>query len=371
MRVINGKSTRQMDAAEVAAWVGMHSDITIDLGAGDGRFVRSLARRRPENGAIALDLCEANLRGASRKAPGNALFVVADALSIPGELQGTASRVTVCFPWGSLLRGLVQGEPDLLAGLAAIARRQATLDVVLNGGALAELSLPLEAGAERVVASLRQVGAKVGGVRFVGPEELRGYPTTWAKRLAFGRDPRAVRIGATLPRRATPMPSMANLQNGLRLAQAGCGGAHGVVHPGDGIEQQGDVVIGVAIEDERHVALKLGVERSKLALGCFAVGDHQDAAAIGRVGLPAGEAATLEAVDDARDGPGGQPGQVGEPAGRHRAVLAEQIERFEVGRVHAGAGGHGRAEQRGQPAHLAEAVEQSLACGAGGRGGSG
>ena len=237
MRVINGKATRRMDAAEVAAWVASHSDVTLDIGAGDGRFVRDLARRRAEGGVIALDLCEANLRGASRKAPGNALFVVADALAIPAELWGLVNRVTVHFPWGSLLRGLVQGEPALLAGLEAIARGQATLDVVLNGGALAERGLPLAAGAERVVASLRRVEAEVGGVCFVGREELRGYPTTWAKRLVFGRDPRAVRIGAVLPGRAAPMPAMAILKDASGLAQAGGGGAHGGVHPRDGVDQ--------------------------------------------------------------------------------------------------------------------------------------
>ncbi len=198
MRVINGKTTSHMDAAEVAAWMEMHSGITIDLGAGDGRFVRSLAKSRPDRGAIALDLCEANLRAASRTAPANALFVVADALALPDELRGLANRVTVNFPWGSLLRGLIQGEPGLLAGLAALANRQAVIDVVLNGGALAETNWPLEMGAERVVASLRSIGAKVDSPCLVGREDLRDYPTTWAKRLAFGRDPRGVRIVARL-----------------------------------------------------------------------------------------------------------------------------------------------------------------------------
>ena len=198
MRVINGKTTRHMDAAEVAAWAAKHSEITVDLGAGDGRFARSLASSQPERGVVAVDLCEANLRATSRTAPGNALFMVADALVLPGELRGLANRVTVYFPWGSLLRGLVQGEPGLLAGLAALANRQAVIDVVVNGGALAETSWPLEMGAERVVASLRSIGAKVDSPWLVGREGLRGYPTTWAKRLAFGRDPRGVRIVARL-----------------------------------------------------------------------------------------------------------------------------------------------------------------------------
>jgi 16S rRNA (adenine(1408)-N(1))-methyltransferase len=198
MRNVNGKKTRQLDAAEVAVWAETYPNITIDLGTGDGRFVRQFAERYPERGAIALDLCETNLRPASRNAPGNALFVVADALALPGELDGLARRVTVNFPWGSLLRALVQGDQELLAGLAAIASGHTTLEMVLNAGALAEVGWPLEPGAERIAAALRQIGAAVGEPRLVGPAELCGYPTTWAKRLAFGRDPRAIRIEASL-----------------------------------------------------------------------------------------------------------------------------------------------------------------------------
>jgi hypothetical protein len=32
----------------------------------------------------------------------------------------------------------------------------------------------------------------------LGAAELRRMPTSWAKRLAFGRDPRAIRIEAKL-----------------------------------------------------------------------------------------------------------------------------------------------------------------------------
>lgn len=198
MRTVNGKQTRQMDAAEVAAWAATYKDITIDLGAGDGRFVRHCAEKHPERGAIAIDLCEANLRIASRKAPSNALFVVADALALPGELGGLASRITINFPWGSLLCALVHSDPGLLAGLGAIANGRAILELVLNAGALAEVGWALAPGGERVAAALRTIGASVGEPRFVGPAELRGYPTTWAKRLAFGRDPSAVRIAASL-----------------------------------------------------------------------------------------------------------------------------------------------------------------------------
>ncbi len=198
MRIVTGKHVRRMDAAEVAAWAAAYQGTTIDLGAGDGRFVRHLARQHPEVGAIGVDLCEANLRIASRAAPDNALFVVADALALPDELPRVATRVTVNFPWGSLLRGLLAGHPGLLAGLGAIARGGTSLEIRLNAGALAEAGWTLEAGSERVTAVLRDAGVNVGATGVLGAADLRRWPTTWAKRLAFGRDPRADRIDAML-----------------------------------------------------------------------------------------------------------------------------------------------------------------------------
>ena len=197
MRTVNGKHVRQMDAAEVAAWAADQRETIVDLGAREGRFTSQLATQ-PGVGAIGVDLCEANLRIASRAAGGNALFVVADALALPGELSRVATRVTVNFPWGSLLRGLLSGHPGLLAGLGAIGRGGTSLEIRLNAGALAEAGWTLEAGSERVAAVLRDAGIHVGATRILGPADLRRWPTTWAKRLAFGRDPRASRIEATV-----------------------------------------------------------------------------------------------------------------------------------------------------------------------------
>ena len=198
MRVINGKHARRMDGAEVAAWAAAFGETTVDLGTGDDRFVRHLTEGPSRVGAIGVDLCEATLQGAARGSGGNALFVVADALALPADLGGIATRVSVNFPWGGLLRGLVDGHPGLLAGLEAVGRGGAALEIRVNAGALAEVGWTLKTGSERVAAVLHDAGAKIGGTRVVGPAELRRWPTTWAKRLAFGRDPRAVLIEATL-----------------------------------------------------------------------------------------------------------------------------------------------------------------------------
>ncbi|HEU0115416.1 MAG TPA: hypothetical protein VFQ80_12100, partial [Thermomicrobiales bacterium] len=187
-----------MNAADIAAWAEDFHDVTIDLGAGDGRFVRHLGLRRPAAGAIGVELCPDNLRTASRAAPDNVLFVIGDALALPGELSGIATRLTINFPWGSLLRGLLDGHPELLAGLRAVSRSAAPLEIRLNAGALAEAGWSLDAGGEALTRALRDAGIKIDATTALGAADLRQWPTTWAKRLAFGRDPRAWLIEASL-----------------------------------------------------------------------------------------------------------------------------------------------------------------------------
>lgn len=211
MRVIDGDGTRRLDGAEVAAWAAQYGDIALDLGAGDGRFARRLADSCPATGVVAVDLCAASLRSGGRRGgkgrggsgsgsgngSGNLLLVVADALALPPELTGLADRISVNFPWGSLLHGMLAGCPGPLDGLRLAARNEAVLVVRLNAGALAEAGFGLEEGGARAAAAVAAAGFAVRPVRPLGADDLRALPTTWAKRLAVGRDPRAVEIRAT------------------------------------------------------------------------------------------------------------------------------------------------------------------------------
>jgi hypothetical protein len=157
-----------------------------------------VARTSPTWFAVGVDACRDNLRKASRKAPSNALYVIANALALPKEeLGGMASKVTINFPWGSLLTALLNGEPMLLEGLLAICRPGAVLEARLNAGALAEAGYTLESGGARIRQTLQEGGFEVAGdLLGLDARQLRQCPTTWAKRLAYGRDPRAVCLKA-------------------------------------------------------------------------------------------------------------------------------------------------------------------------------
>jgi 16S rRNA (adenine(1408)-N(1))-methyltransferase len=192
MEMITGKSTSEINEVEFKHKIEQYAHVSIDIGTGDGQFVLHQARSEPGGFYIGIDACRENLVQSARRAPANALFIIANALCLPGELAQTAGRLTINFPWGSLLEGLLAPHADLLGGLACLAKHGAALEVRLNSGALAEAGCYLAEGSLRIHSSLELAGFRVSTPRHIDSLGLRACPTTWAKRLAFGRSPEAV-----------------------------------------------------------------------------------------------------------------------------------------------------------------------------------
>jgi trans-aconitate methyltransferase len=195
MEIIRGKQASFMDQSALADNLAAYRQVHLDIGTGDGRFVQHLAQANPDTFVIGLDACRENLQALSRRAPDNALFVIANACNLPPELNALAGRISINFPWGSLLHGLLSDDPALLDGLRRTARPDSALDVRLNAGALNEAGWTLEDGAAQVRRVLNASGFHMRPPVALGGPELRDCPTTWAKRLAFGRDPRAIHLG--------------------------------------------------------------------------------------------------------------------------------------------------------------------------------
>jgi 16S rRNA (adenine(1408)-N(1))-methyltransferase len=192
MEIIRGKQSAFMDTSALAERLIGYRTIHIDIGTGDGRFVRQLAQTCPDDFIIGIDACRENLQAVSRRDLANTLFVIANAQAMPSELYNLASQVTINFPWGSLLEGLLEDNAGLMTSLVAILCSQASIEVRLNGGALAQAGWALEAGTDRVRTVLSENGFMMRSPILLTAHDLQSYPTTWAKRLAFGRDPRAI-----------------------------------------------------------------------------------------------------------------------------------------------------------------------------------
>lgn len=196
MEIRRDRHSLAINADALAARLAPYRTILIDVGTGDGRYPLHIARTDPACFVIGLDACRENLCAASRAAPANTAFVIANALALPRELAGLACHITVNFPWGSLLDGLLDGNPSLLHGLATMARPHALVEIRLNGGAMAEAGWPLGAGVAQIQATLCAGGFTVEGLEELDARALRRCPTTWARRLAHGRDPRGVYLRA-------------------------------------------------------------------------------------------------------------------------------------------------------------------------------
>jgi 16S rRNA (adenine(1408)-N(1))-methyltransferase len=189
MERLVGSRRLALQSAELAALVSPYARVLVDLGTGDGRYVDYIARTHPDTFALGIDACREQLVARSRRAPANALYLIANALELPPELDGLATHLTINFPWGSLLAGLVSGDTALYQRLAAIARPGALLEVRLNAGATAEAGIDLDDGAVYIRRLLRTAGFEVRPPSPMSAGDLRAYPSTWAHRLAFGRDP--------------------------------------------------------------------------------------------------------------------------------------------------------------------------------------
>jgi 16S rRNA (adenine(1408)-N(1))-methyltransferase len=198
MEIIRGKTTSFINYFELSERLSGYHDVHVDLGTGDGRFARHLADACPGDFVIGLDANRDNLREVSRRATPNTLFVIANARTLPPELNDSASHITINFPWGSLIEGLLTDDPALVDGLQRIARPSALLEVRLNAGAMGEAGWSFEAGSRRVREVLTLNGFDMRSTVPMTPSDLKAFPTTWAKRLAFGRDPRAIWLQGTM-----------------------------------------------------------------------------------------------------------------------------------------------------------------------------
>lgn len=194
METLRGRTSLELDFNGLQARLTDYNHIALDLGTGDGRYVHDLARRHPDWFVIGVDSCRENLRDHSRAKLPNMLFVIASAQDLPREFSGLFSQITINFPWGSLLESLLTCDPDLMRGLAAIARRDARIGIHLNSGALAEAGRSLEAGTEEIYENLNRSGWDLKQPYSLDHAALRIFPTTWARRLAHGRDPRGMAL---------------------------------------------------------------------------------------------------------------------------------------------------------------------------------
>ena len=153
------------------------------------------AAAQPDRLVVGVDANAAGIMTASRRAAAkpsrgglpNALFVVAAAEALPAELEGVADLVTVHFPWGSLLRGLLGADQATMTSQTRVLRPGATLQMLVSStvrdrGAGVP---PIQAGTlHALAASYTTWGLAVTHMRPATVADVAH--SSWGKRLGAG-----------------------------------------------------------------------------------------------------------------------------------------------------------------------------------------
>jgi 16S rRNA (adenine(1408)-N(1))-methyltransferase len=178
--------------------------VVLDLGAGDGRWVYDSARGDPVRFYIGIDpdadaLSESAFRASRKPARGgvtNAAFVIAAVERLPPELAGLAGHIRINFPWGSLLRALLEPDAGVLRSLGAMAAPGGSFEIVFSyhpshdTGAFIGAPLPALEPAyieATLMPAYRAAGLEVTEHRRLAQDEALAIPSSWGRRLLHAR----------------------------------------------------------------------------------------------------------------------------------------------------------------------------------------
>jgi 16S rRNA (adenine(1408)-N(1))-methyltransferase len=186
--------------------------VSIDIGTGAGQAVLRLAREHPAELVIGLDADARAMADASRRANAterrgglpNAIFLAAAAEDLPGPLCGTADRVTIALPWGSLLRGLLIPDPTLVEKIRDLLKPGGGLELLLSAtdrdSAVAGVKLESGVDVVRLTAACEAAGLHVIECRPATESDVYRLSSTWGRRLGIPTRRRAWLIRAVVSR---------------------------------------------------------------------------------------------------------------------------------------------------------------------------
>jgi 16S rRNA (adenine(1408)-N(1))-methyltransferase len=163
----------------------------VDVGAGDGGYVLYRARTEPTTFAIALDASPDALSDgawrAKRARLENAAFLVEGVERLPRELGDLADEVTIHFPWGSLLRGVITADPAVLCPVARLLRPGAELRVLVSATARDGHADFSPESLSEIAVAYADCGLALKATRQATRSDVAASRSAWAKRLGAPR----------------------------------------------------------------------------------------------------------------------------------------------------------------------------------------
>jgi 16S rRNA (adenine(1408)-N(1))-methyltransferase len=145
--------------------------------------------------ADARAMAESSRRAAARPSRGglpNACFVVSGVEQMPAAIDGLAGRLTVRFPWGSLLRGALGCDDEAAASIARLVAPDGRLELTLSvtardraaGDARGDFG---PADVECIATTFGSLGLTAVDVRRLTAPDVAATGSSWACRLGAAR----------------------------------------------------------------------------------------------------------------------------------------------------------------------------------------
>jgi hypothetical protein len=128
------------------------------------------------------------------------VFLRSEAASLPAALAGIAHELTVHYPWGSLLRAVLDADPVTLARILGLGRPGAALRIRINESALAAAGIR-EASLDSLISGLGQAFGEAGVTVVLCGCVPAEADTSWGARVRGGAPSRVLAIDGTLAER--------------------------------------------------------------------------------------------------------------------------------------------------------------------------
>lgn len=205
--MVIGNQQKEINKEDFGKIAGGFRRVEIDLGTGDGRFIFKNALVFPEVLFIGIDPAEKQLQIYSKKALrrklNNALFVVGSTENLPCELLGSANKIYITLPWGTLLENIVKPTKEKVLELGNLLKGTGQLEITfgyapeLEPSETKRLELPeinMELIEKVMVPVFELANFHLKNLEEIDKEGLKNLETTWAKKLKFGKDRKIYRV---------------------------------------------------------------------------------------------------------------------------------------------------------------------------------
>ncbi|MBD3231143.1 methyltransferase domain-containing protein [Candidatus Dependentiae bacterium] len=175
--------------------------VIVDIGTGDGKFVYELAKRYPQRLFIGIDPDHKSLEKNSAKiykkpAKGgltNVFYILANVENLPQELNNLANQIFIILPWSSLLHAIIKVEPKIFQSIKRIAKKGAFVDLIIGYDKKIDTKKIDLAGLDEnyiqdfIKPKLKKLGFKIQKFQNINKNQLFQIPSSWAKKLTFGK----------------------------------------------------------------------------------------------------------------------------------------------------------------------------------------